>query len=259
MKKGLIVSLVLISILLNVFSIWYIMDVQNNLHNDVISLKGTIIESSKPKISNKELQDYVFNLSYHKDLWYNTLFSLGGISIIFTLIVLLITITTGYIVNQKYDDKFENEYNKIKSMNEASTNDLIMLITNHIGAEKVFARDLDKEYSRMCNAINSYNYLKHFSREDLIDIYNMDIIEFSNSLIGSIINGNIEYIDYYFEIEKEYDQKKILQYIKKNYKFSIKQIVEDTYAPHHDKDELYGKLNEYFDNAFNRIKEYQVY
>jgi len=224
MNKKFIYLLVLIAFILNIICIVITIKYQHSLMNNIDSLKNIIVHNSAASVSNAELKEFSLNLSYYKDLWFNTIINQGGISIIFTLIILLITLTTGYFMNQNFDNKFKSELDKLKIDNENGAKDLFNLIKNHIGSGKIiYMRTGEEEYERLIGAINGFEELNIYKTKDFEELYNSDIKEFSKIAISLIIyhdeGGKVH--NYTRLIRSKESKINIMRYIRENYKGQI--------------------------------------
>lgn len=94
-------------------------DQQNNLRE--------IIINNDQNINKEEITQYITNQENLKDMWWHTIINQSGLSVITTLIVLLVTISIGYLYKSNMDQEYKLELEKMKQRNNKFIRELIVL------------------------------------------------------------------------------------------------------------------------------------
>jgi len=94
-------------------------DQQNNLRE--------IIINNDQNINKEQITQYITNQENLKDMWWHTIINQSGLSVITTLIVLLVTISIGYLYKSNMDQEYKLELEKMKQRNNKFIRELIVL------------------------------------------------------------------------------------------------------------------------------------
>jgi hypothetical protein len=174
-------------------------------------IKSQIIEANKlflkdPQIpENLDLakyesyvNEYIINQKHLKSNWWDTIINQSGLSIIFTAVVLFITVTFSFFTQSQIDNKFkqiEETYKKDIQDSDMklydTINDVILIVQSHNISMYPEEYRLGKHDDYVLEKLNKYNDLKHLNRESLDSIYQVDVYD-AGILIGSQINQEID-------------------------------------------------------------------
>lgn len=174
---------------------------QNTVWENTNKLKFDLAKSMH--YSEDKLENYISNQEYLKKQWWNTIINQSGLSVIVTLIVLIVTISFGYINKQNIDEqhKIRDEQHKIRieesnnkyalkireleESNQKVINDLLMLLTEYIESPTCVIKYYDVLKTNI-NRLNSFLDLKTLNKDITYKLHNKILNDVCVVLFSSV-------------------------------------------------------------------------
>lgn len=193
----LIIYIIAALLVLSIAFIGYSIYLQAQTIKQQNNLKELIINNDQ-NINNEQITQYITNQENLKDMWWHTIINQSGLSIITTLIVLLITISIGYLYKSNMDQEYKSELERMKQRSNKFIRELIILQNSQGELNRGFSgpKQVENDIEVYIKRLNSINRLNNrlsniIKKEDTL-------LYLKNS-----ING---FVKYSISYKKNYDE-----------------------------------------------------
>ncbi len=229
--KNLSLSFLIIALVITIaLAVWLQINLFNT-NNAISELKELFMISNERIFLSETLDiekyenyinDYILNQKNIDKLWWNTIFNQSGLSIIFTAIILFLTITISWITQNQIESKYKSEIQNVKNYSTDLMNDVLLISNSHSGSFGAFLMAEEHYLQNAISKVNIFNNLQILKREQLLDLYHKDLEGLAHqvySALHKIIHKNkdLEVIKRFesimLQVENDYDKKELSPYV----------------------------------------------
>jgi len=187
MKKGFYATfLILISAVL--ILIFIVIGKEMRIQSQIYDLNELFIshpiEQNNIDISKYEkyIEEYILNQRNLKEMWWNTIINQSGLSILFTIITLFITVSLSWITQNQIQDRYKKDLQNTTRYANDITADVLTVTRVYSGPPGMVSYE---EVNNIAfNKINIFNQLKILTRESLDELYYESLENLSSKLWG---------------------------------------------------------------------------
>jgi hypothetical protein len=232
MKKSyFLIFIVLIVIMISLLSYSIVRDIK--VQNQIYELNQLFLENPMEQENidlekyESYIQNYILNQKNLKEMWWNTIINQSGLSIIFTAIVLFLTVSLSWITQHNIQEQYKKDLDKTTKYTEEIISD-VMLFSKYHTERPAFFKSYGDDIEISINRLNSYNLLKILNREKLEESYFQDL-DYCAKNMWQLFQEPVQKIFMESKSKKENEKLKIQNFMEPIKFGSIKQKIEDSF------------------------------
>jgi hypothetical protein len=180
--------LLIVTSLLLVVS-FFLIKTENNIAEQITALKEIYLCTEQASDLNEAyFHDYIINQNELKNIWWNTIINQSGLSILFTAIILFITISISWMTQNQIENRYKENIKESERQLKDSILDVSCILNRHRGSFGAVCISNETEESHLFACLNSFNNLKVLTRNDFEEIYINDLKSLASRIWLTIHN-----------------------------------------------------------------------